>query len=75
MSEQIRQFWAYRHINGSIHVRQYRADLPNARESIDDAFESDFIDDVLDPFPAHDRAEAERIAKMKLDNLKAATTS
>jgi hypothetical protein len=63
------KFWAYRHINGSIHVKGYRADLPNARESINDAFESDFVDDVIDPFEAVSRQEAERIAKAKLDNL------
>lgn len=76
MSEQVntlKQFWAYRHINGGIHVKAYRDDLPNARASLDDAFESDFVDDVLDPFPAQDRADAERIAKVKLDNLKSAT--
>jgi len=65
------QFWAYRHVDGGIHVKTYRADAPNAKAAIDDAFESDFVDDVLDPFEANDRAQAEQIAKQKLDNLKA----
>jgi hypothetical protein len=67
------KFWAYRHTNGSIHVKGYRADLPNARTSIDDAFESDFVDDVLDPFDAASRQEAEQITKTRLDNLNAAS--
>lgn len=64
------KYWAYRHINGSIHVKSYRNDLPNARASIDDAFESDFVDDVIDPFEAGSRLEAEQVAKARLDNLK-----
>lgn len=60
------KFWAYRHTNGSIHVKTYRDDMPNARASIDDAFESDFVEDVLDPFPADNRAEAEQMAKHAL---------
>lgn len=66
------KFWAYRHTNGSIQVKAYREDMPNARASIDDAFESDFVEDVLDPFPADNRAEAEQIAKLALDNLREA---
>lgn len=69
------KYWAYRHTNGSIHVKSYRDDLPYAKASIDDAYESDFVDDVLDPFEAKDRAEAEQIAKQRLDNLKAAALS
>lgn len=48
--------------------------MPNARASIDDAFDSDFVEDVLDLFPANNRAEAEQIAKIALDNLRAART-
>jgi hypothetical protein len=66
------KFWAYRHINGSIRVKAYRDDMPNARASVDDAFESDFVEDVLDPFPANNRAEAEQIARLALDNLREA---
>jgi hypothetical protein len=31
------KYWAYRHINGGIHLKAYRDDLPNARASIEDA--------------------------------------
>lgn len=71
--EETMKYWAYRHINGSIHVKSYRDGLLNARASIDDAFESDFVDDVLDPFEAESRQEAEQIAKARLDSLKEAT--
>lgn len=64
------QFWAYRHTNGSIHVKTYRADATHTKAAIDDAFESDFVDDVLDPFEAENRTQAEQIAKQRLDSLK-----
>lgn len=63
------KYWAYRHINGSVHVKSYREGLPNAKASIDDAFESDFVEDILDPFEAANRTEAEQIAKQQLDAL------
>ena len=69
------KFWAYRHINGSIHVKAYRDDLPNARASIDDAFESDFVEDVIDPFEAENRNAAEGIARSRLENLQKAQRS
>lgn len=64
------KFWAYRHIDGGIHVKAYRGDLPNARAAVDDAYDSDFVEDVLEPFPADSRGEAEQIAKLALDNLR-----
>lgn len=63
------KFWAYRHINKTIHVKSYRADMPNARASIDDAYESDFVEDIIEPFEASGRAEAEVIAKQRFDRL------
>lgn len=66
------KYWAYRHISGSIHLKAYRDDMPNARASVDDAYDSDFVEDVLEPFAADNRAEAEQIAKMALDNLRVA---
>jgi hypothetical protein len=68
------KFWAYKHINGSVHVKGYRADLPNARASIDDAFESGFVDEVLDPFEAENRNAAEGIARSRFEQLKPAAT-
>lgn len=67
------QFWAYRHVDGGIHVRAYRADGSKTQDAINDAFESDFVDDVLDPFEAENREQAEQIAKQKLDNIKTAS--
>lgn len=66
------KFWAYRHTNGSIHVKRYFSDAPHARASIEDACESNFVDDVLDPFEAESREDAERIAKQRLDRLQIA---
>lgn len=63
------KYWAYRHIDGGIHVKAYRDDVPNARASVDDAYDSSFVKDVLEPFPANDRAEAEKIAKLALDQM------
>jgi hypothetical protein len=64
------KYWAYSHTNGSIHVKAYRDGLPNARASIDDAYESGFVEDVLEPFPANSRSEAEQIAKLALTGLR-----
>ena len=61
------KYWAYKHINGSIHVRGYRDDLPNARVSIDDAYDSSFVDHVLEPYEAEDRPAAEAHAKTILN--------
>lgn len=61
-------FWAYRHIDGGIHVKRYAGNFPRA--SVDDAYESEFVEDVLEPFDAVSRVEAEQVAKLALDNLK-----
>ena len=54
-------FWAYRHINGHIQVRKYYDRL-----GIEDALDSDFVEDVAGPYPAHNRKEAEQIAISRL---------
>ena len=55
---ELKRFWAYRHIDGHIHVRRF-FDLAD----VEDAYDSDFVDDVLEPFQAKNRAEAEGIAR------------
>lgn len=63
------KYWAYRHIDGGIHVKAYREDAAHARASVDDAYDSPFVEDVLEPYPANDRQEAEKIAKLALDQM------
>lgn len=63
------KYWAYRHTDGGIHVKAYREDAPHVRDSVDDAYDSPFVKHVLEPFPANDRAEAEQIAKLALDQI------
>jgi hypothetical protein len=60
--EEPQMFWAYRHINGGVHLKNYWGN----HDAIDDAYDSDFVDDVLEPFTAPNRAEAEIIAKDRL---------
>jgi hypothetical protein len=62
------KFFAYRHVNRGIKVRRY--DLPFGKEVLGDAEESDFVDEVLQPYEAANRAEAEMIAKKKLGKEK-----
>jgi hypothetical protein len=60
----IRQYWAYRHISGHIHVKRYDSEF--SQETVDLAFESDFTTDVIGPYAAENRKDAERIAVEKL---------
>jgi len=53
-----RKFWAYKHVNGTVHLKNYRD--PDA---IEDAFESDFVADVMNVFEAENRAKAEEKAR------------
>ena len=45
---ELKRFWAYRHIDGHIHVRRF-FDLAD----VEDAYDSDFVDDVLDLLAHH----------------------
>ena len=54
-------FWAYRHVNGNIQVKRF-----TSQDAVNDAYDSDFVDDVLDPYRATDRMDAESIAKQRL---------
>ncbi len=60
MSEQDepRKFWAYKHINGHIQVKRF-----TSQEAIEDAYDSDFVDNVMPTFEAINRADAESKAK------------
>lgn len=58
---EVAKFWAYRHVNGGIQVKRYTSE-----DAIDDAYDSPFVDEVLEPYTAKDKAEADRIAKERL---------
>ena len=50
------KFWGYKHINGTLHLKSYSGNF--AKDAVEDAYDSDFIEDVLDPFEAANREEA-----------------
>lgn len=60
------KFWAYKHINGTIHVKICRGNF--WQDAIDDAFASPFVEDVVVPFEAETRDKAEEVAKEILLN-------
>ena len=53
MTIEINQWWGYLHINGSVQVKVFfgEDDVENARES-------PFVEEVVQPFSARDRDEA-----------------
>ena len=59
--DEVRKWWAYRHIYGGIKVKLF-----TGQDAIEDAYDSNFVDEVLDPYPAKDRNEAESIALARL---------
>lgn len=60
------RYWAYKHIDGGIHLKTYREDAPHAKASIEDACKSGFVSDVVEPFEAESRTEAETIVRARL---------
>jgi hypothetical protein len=63
MSMSKNQWWGYRnHQSGTIQVKRYWDD----RASIEDAYESDFVAEVVEPFVAGTRDEALKIAAERL---------
>jgi hypothetical protein len=65
------KYWAYKHQDGGIHLKVYREGLLHGRASVDDAYDSPFVDDILEPFDANSREEAERLAKQRLSGYRA----
>jgi len=57
------QWWGYRHRLGTVQVKRFWGD----RASINDAYESDFVVEVVEPFPAGTRDEALKIAAARLN--------
>ncbi len=55
------KFWGYKHINGTLHLKRYIGDF--AKDAVEDAYNSDFVGDVLDPFEAETREEAAKKLK------------
>ncbi len=54
MSSEPLQWWGYKHINGSLQAKRYWGDP----RDISEAKESDFVERVVGPFEAVDRADA-----------------
>jgi hypothetical protein len=50
------KYWGYKHISGSIHLKRFIGNF--AKEAVDEAYNSDFVEDVVDPFEAKTRKEA-----------------
>ena len=50
-------WWGYRHTSGSVQAKRYFGD----RASLQDAYESDFVVDVVEPFAANSRDDALKI--------------
>ena len=57
------QWWAYLHQNGSIIVKRWFGDV---KDYTDDCEGNDFVLQVVQPFTANTREEAEQIAKDRL---------
>lgn len=58
-------YTAYRHTNGSIHVKR-SSSMELAQELIDQFSDSNYVDDFIMPYRAGNRAQAEVTAKEKL---------
>jgi hypothetical protein len=52
------RWWGYLHENGSIQAKRFFNE--RCQSSIDDAYESDFVQHVIEPFYAENRAYALR---------------
>lgn len=50
------KWWGYRHIQGSVHLKRFYD-----QADVDEAYESDFVDDVCDPFDAPSRETASNV--------------
>lgn len=61
------KFWGYKHVNGSIHTKRYLSEA-----DVDEAFESSFVEDVMEPFEAKTAAEAQAKVKAYFDPNKGA---
>ena len=57
VSEPRLKWWGYRHTSGTVQAKRFFSD----RASIEDAYESDFVAQVVEPFEADSRDEALRI--------------
>lgn len=51
------KWWGYRHTSGSVQAKRFFDD----RSSIEDAYESDFVSQVVEPFEADSREAALKI--------------
>ena len=58
---EVSKYFAYRHINGRIMVRRF-----TFQDSLEDAYDSDFVDQILEPYEAKNRLDAEQIAVERL---------
>lgn len=65
------KFYAYRHVDGHIHVKHYNPEF--WRDTRDQLEDSTCVDDYIGPYEAENRAQAEQIAKDKLGTPVAST--
>ena len=63
MSENL--WWGYRHTSGSVQAKRFFDD----RASIEDAYESDFVVNVVEPFPADSREQALKIVSERTQQV------
>lgn len=59
--EEPQRWWGYRHVLGSAQAKRFWGD----RASLDDAYDSDFVDQVIEPFEAGSRDEALAIVSQR----------
>lgn len=55
-------WYAYKHVNGTLHLKRYLGDYGDISEAKD----SPFTTQVTEPFEANQRSEAEDIMKARL---------
>ena len=59
------KFWAYLHQSGHIHVKRFW-ESETGRAAVEDAYDSPFVVDVLEPYEAIDRQAAEEKASERI---------
>ncbi|KKN19287.1 hypothetical protein LCGC14_0947160 [marine sediment metagenome] len=56
------EWYAYKHVNGTLHLKRYLGDYGDVEEAIN----SSFVDRVYGPFEAKNQHKARRIMKERL---------
>lgn len=56
------EWYAYKHVNGTLHLRRFFGDMGDVKE----AKESDFVSKVTGPFEANKKSQAQDIMRARL---------